>query len=239
MEPTKSLDYREQYARAWTLPKPSKASALESLESLAKLIPEEDYRAENQYRSLLRYFQPSPSKTCPKTLPEWASLFRGKDQARPGISEMHITDGRLEATDGKICIQVPGYAGQEDGYYSHDLTRIDKPETYPNFAPILHGGDTLPAIKFHGLESLKVGTLEASRSGVEETSLVFQVGEKWIQKKFLDKVLAGRKLTTLGFRGNESPLGPLFFFGWASRADKTAGGSIRGAVMPIRYEQAT
>ena len=228
-----ALVYNEQYAKAWTLTKPSKASALKSLEGLCKHLPEGDYAAENQYRSLLRYFQSTPSKSTPKTLPEWASLFLSKDDSRRSITEMHISDGKLESTNGHICIQVPGYADQEDGYYSHELLPISKSEKFPFFDPILDGGERHPEIRFQGLEYCEVKTLEANRlSGVEKTGLIFRVGEKWIQKQYLDAVLAGSKLTSLEFRGDDTPLGALYFFGnhWDG-----SGRYIRGAAMPIRY----
>jgi hypothetical protein len=225
--PQAVLNYREQYAKAWTLAKPSKVAALKSLEELCRHIPEADYAAENQYRSLLRYFQATPSKSTPKTLPEWASLFLSKDQVRRNITELHISAGKLESTCGSIAIQIPGYSRLEDGYYSHELLRIDKDDNYPNFEPILQGGNSLPEIMFHGLESCEVGTLDDTRPGKPNSGLVFRLGNKWIQKKYLDTLLAGRKLASLDFRGDDTPTGPLHFFG---------SHGLRGAVMPIRYE---
>ena len=231
-----ALVYKEQYARAWTLTKPSKASALKCLEELCKHLPESDYAAEAQYRSLLRYFQATPSKKAPKSLPEWASLFRSEEVfKRAAITEMHISDGRLESTNGHICIQVPGYADHDDGYYSHELLPISKSEKFPFFNPILDGGERHPEIRFQGLESCEVQTLEAGRlSGVEKTGLIFRIGNKWIQKQYLDAVLAGSKLTSLEFRGDADPLGALYFFG--VRQDPSSLSRIRGAAMPIRYE---
>ena len=226
-----ALNYKEQYAKAWTLTKPSKASALKSLEGLCKHLPLDDFRSQNEYLSLLRYFQSTPSKTQPKSLPEWASLFLSKDDSRRSITEMHISDGRLESTNGHICIQVPGYADHDDGYYSHELLPIDKPETYPYFDPILDGGERHPEIRFQGLESCEVQTLEAGQSGLKKTGLIFKVGEKWIQKQYLDAVLAGSKLTSLEFRGDATPLGALYFFGC-----REVGGTIRGAAMPILHQ---
>ena len=229
-----ALVYNEQYAKAWTLTKPSKASALKSLEGLCKHLPEGDYAAENQYRSLLRYFQSTPSKSTPKTLPEWASLFLSKDDSRRSITEMHISDGKLESTNGHICIQVPGYADQEDGYYSHELLPISKSEKFPFFDPILDGGERHPEIRFQGLESCEVKTLEAGQSGLKKTGLIFKIGEKWIQKQYLDAVLAGSKLTSLEFRGDDTPTGALFFFGTLHARHMS--GAIRGAAMPILHE---
>ena len=151
-----ALVYKEQYARAWTLTKPSKASALKCLEELCKHLPESDYAAEAQYRSLLRYFQATPSKSTPKSLPEWASLFLSKDDSRRSITEMHISDGKLESTNGHVAIQIPGYADHEDGYYSHEMLPIEKEGTYPYFDPILDGGERHPEIRFQGLESCEV-----------------------------------------------------------------------------------
>ena len=226
-----ALIYKEQYARAWTLTKPSKVNALKSLEELCQYLPVEGY-AEANYRSLLRYFQSTPSKSAPKSLPEWASLFLSKDDARRAITEMHISDGRLESTNGHICIQVPGYADHDDGYYSHELKPIEKEGPYPQFDPILDGGERHPEIRFQGLESCEVKTLEAGQSGLKKTGLIFKVGEKWIQKQYLDAVLAGSKLTSLEFRGDATPLGALYFFG--VRQDSSSLSRIRGAAMPIR-----
>ena len=227
-----ALIYKEQYAKAWTLTKPSKSSALKSLEELCQYLPVEGY-AEANYRSLLRYFQSCPSKKAPKSLPEWASLFLSKDDSRRSITEMHISDGRLESTNGHVAIQIPGYADHEDGYYSHEMLPISKSEKYPHFDPILDGGERHPEIRFQGLESCEVKTLEANRlSGVEKTGLIFKIGNKWITKKYMDTVLAGSKLTCLEFRGDETPLGALYFFG--VRQDSSSLSRIRGAAMPIR-----
>jgi hypothetical protein len=228
------LNYREQYAKAWTLPKPSKVNALKSLEELCQYLPVEGY-AEANYRSLLRYFQASPSKSTPKTLPEWASLFRSKDQVRRNITELHISGGKLESTCGSIAIQIPGYSRLADGYYSHELLRIEKDDNYPNFEPILQGGNTLPEIMFHGLESCEVGTLDDSGAGAKHSGLVFRLGNKWIQKKYMDTLLAGRKLASLDFRGDDTPTGPLHFFGWCSNESGSLS-ELRGVVMPIRHE---
>ena len=230
-----ALVYKEQYAKAWTLTKPSRALALKSLEELCKHIPEADFAAEAQYRSLLRYFQATPSKTQPKSLPEWASLFRSAEVfKRAAITEMHISDGRLESTNGHVAIQIPGYADHEDGYYSHEMLPISKSEKFPHFDPILDGGERHPEIRFNGLESCEVKTLEAGRlSGVEKTTLIFKVGNKWVSKKYMDIVLAGSKLTCLEFRGDADPMGALYFFG--VRQDSSSLSRIRGAAMPIRY----
>ena len=228
-----ALVYTEQYAKAWTLTKPSKSSALKSLEGLCKHLPEGDYAAENQYRSLLRYFQSTPSKSTPKTLPEWASLFLSKDDSRRSITEMHISDGKLESTNGHVAIQIPGYGGFQPGYYSHELKPIEKSDTFPHFDPILDGGERHPEIRFQGLEYCEVKTLEAGQSGLKKAGLIFKIGEKWIQKQYLDAVLAGSKLTSLEFRGDDTPLGALYFFGnhWDG-----SGRYIRGAAMPILHE---
>jgi len=225
-----ALIYKEQYAKAWTLPKPSKANAMKSLEDLCQYLPVEGY-AEANYRSLLRYFQATPSKKAPKSLPEWASLFLSKDDARRAITEMHISDGRLESTNGHVAIQIPGYADHDDGYYSHEMLPISKSEKYPHFDPILDGGERHPEIRFNGLESCEVKTLEAGQSGLKKTGLIFKVGNKWLQKQYLDAVLAGSKLTCLEFRGDADPMGALYFFGC-----REVGGTIRGAAMPILHE---
>ena len=123
--------------------KPSKDIAGKMLQSLWIKADNDDDR--EALAALFKYFQPAtPAK--PKTVLQWVSKAKSKEQIRYYITEVYSTGEYAVATDGHIMFVAP-YQGPE-GYIDHDgaaLESLTRNGTFPQWERVIPA-DNMPAV---------------------------------------------------------------------------------------------
>jgi len=152
--------------------KPNKSMAFDIIKSI---IENNGQINEHDTVKLYAFFLP-PIPANPKTPEQWISKAVAKKDIRSYLNQMHVSNGRLVATDGHRLHFTD--TDLDDGYYDQNLNKLDIEDRYPDIERVIPAD--LPVYHVDKMDLVVSGNMTA-----------YKINNSHYQKKYIDQALSG------------------------------------------------